>query len=193
MSSIKFFTFSAGAIDLSVTDIARAMYKEALIPNQYDYKDPTTGLSFQLISPTKILIADPQFPVVKAILTARWQILYDATFNGPSNLKFVTMGQDVTVPTNWKTLNDVLLYHLYEGNLPIQTPEEVCMSLVTLDDSLYVVGTLFTPSQPYLRLALTSAQSIAANTEARIAYNTVDDQVGAEEADGPSSEHLPPF
>ena len=62
MSSIKFFTFRAGAIDLSVADIARAMYKEALIPNQYDYKDPTTGLSFQLISPTKILVADPQFP-----------------------------------------------------------------------------------------------------------------------------------
>ena len=46
--------------------------------------------------------------MVKLILTARWQVLYDANFNGPSKLKFVAMGQDVAVATNWKTLNDVL-------------------------------------------------------------------------------------
>ena len=183
MSTVKFFTFNGGLIDLPINDISKAMYKEAVVPNQYDYKDPDTGLSFQMISPTKLFIADPQFPVVKAILTARWQILYDATYPSPANLKFVTMGQDVTLSSNWKTLNDVLLYHLYPGDLPVATPEQVYMSVVTLDDSMYVVGTLFTPSQPYLRLVLTGPQNVASNAEARITYNSIDDQVGTEEAD----------
>ena len=99
-SNVRFFSFRQGTLMLTPNDIAKAMYKEALVPNQYDYTDPSTGLSFQLISPTKLFVADPSYPVVKLILTARWQVLYDANFNGPSKLKFVAMGQDVTVANN---------------------------------------------------------------------------------------------
>ena len=115
-SNVRFFSFGQGTLMLTPNDIAKAMFKEALVPNQYDYTDPSTGLSFQLISPTKLFVADPSYPVVKLILTARWQVLYDANFNGPSKLKFVAMGQDVTVANNWKTLNDVLLYHSFSGS-----------------------------------------------------------------------------
>ena len=181
--NVKFFSFQQGTLTLTPSDIAKAMYKDALIPNQYDYNDISTGLSFQLISPTKLFVADPSYPVVNLILTAKWQALYDANFNAPGNLKFVTMGQDVTVQSNWKTLNDVLLYHSFSGVLPVQVPEQVYMSVISLDDSMYIVGTLFTPSQPYLRLVLTGTQSIASNADTRIAYNSTDDQVGTEEAD----------
>ena len=109
-SNVRFFSFRQGTLMLTPADNAKAMYKEALVPNQYDYVDLSTGLSSQLISPPKLFVADPSYPVVNLILTARWQILYDANFNGPSKLKFVAMGQGVAVATNWKTLNDVLFY-----------------------------------------------------------------------------------
>jgi len=182
-SSITFFSFGKGNLRLSPSSIAKAMYKEASVPNQYDYKDPESGLSFQMLTPTRLFIADPTFPVVALILAANWQVLYDASFSGPGNLKFVTMGQDITVSTNWKTLNDVLLYPSFNGKLPVGIPEEVYMKVVTLDDNVYVVGTLFTPSQPYIRLVLTGTQSVASNAEARITYNSIDDTVGTEEVD----------
>jgi hypothetical protein len=51
----------------------------------------------------------------------------------------------------------------FSGPLPVKVAEQVYMSVVPLDDSMYIVGTLFTPSQPYLRLTYngTPAQSIA--------------------------------
>ena len=113
-------------------------------------------------------------------------MLYDGSSVAPGNLKFATMGQDVTVQSNWKTLNDVLLYHSFSGVLPVQVPEQVYMSVETLDDSLYVVGTLFTPSQPYLTLSKTSSpvQAIP-NTGGgnRIEFNRILDQIGTEEVD----------
>ena len=142
-SNARLFSFRRGALMLTPADIAKAMCKVALVPSQYDYADPSTGLSFQLISPTKLFVADPSYPVVKLKLTARWQVLYDANFNGPSNLKFVTMGQDVTVASNWKTLNDVLLYHSFSGNLPVKVAEQVYMSVVPFVDSMYIVGAFF--------------------------------------------------
>ena len=181
--NVKFFSYQQGLITLSPNDIAKAMYKDASVPIAYDYKDLITGLSFQLITPTKLFVVDESFPVNKLIPTAKWQVLYDASFNGPGNVKFVMMGQDATVQSNWKTLNDVLQYHLYAGTLPVQDLESVYMKLITLDDSMYIVGTLFTPSQPYVRLVLTGTQTVASNAEARIAYNSIDDQVGVEEAD----------
>ena len=149
---MQFFSYHQGLITLSPNDIAKAMYKEASVPIAYDYKDFLTGLSFQNITPTKLFVADESFPVNKLFLTAKWQVIYDATFNGVGNLKFVTMGQDATVTSNWKTLNDVLAYHQFAGPLPVQDLESVYMKLTTVDDSMYIVGTLFTPSQPYLRL-----------------------------------------
>ena len=169
-SNVRFFSFRQGTLMLTPNDIAKAMYKEALVPNQYDYTDPATGLFFQLISPTKLFVADPSYPVVKLLLTDRWQILYDANFNGPSKLKFVAMGQDVTVANNWKTLNVVLFHRSFSGPLPVKVAEQVYMSVVPKDDSMYIVGTLFTPSQPYLRLTYngTPAQSIASNAIASL-------------------------
>ena len=65
--NVKFFSFQQGTLTLTPSDIAKAMYKDALIPNQYDYNDISTGLSFQLISPTKLFVADPSYPVVNLI------------------------------------------------------------------------------------------------------------------------------
>ena len=179
--NVQFFSYRQGILSLSPNEIARAMYKDASVPINYDYNDFLTGLSYQNITPTKLFVADTAFPVNQRIITARWQVLYDATFVG--GVKFVMMGQDATVSTNWKSINDVLVYHQYAGPLPVNDLESAYMKLITLDDSMYIVGTLFTPSQPYLRLVLTGPQSVASNTEARIAYNSIDDQVGVEEAD----------
>jgi hypothetical protein len=66
-SNVKIsFHSEQGTLMLTPNDIAKAMYKEALVPNQYDYTDPSTGLSFQLISPTKLFVADPSYPVCEA-------------------------------------------------------------------------------------------------------------------------------
>ena len=111
------------------------MYKEAVLPFSYDYRDPSTKLSFQMVSPTRLFICDPTFPVIASILNAQWQIIYDSTFTGVGNLKFVASGADATVSTNWKSLNDVLQFYNFAGKLPINSLETVYMKLVTLDDS----------------------------------------------------------
>ena len=83
------------------------MYKEASKPGGYDYRDPRTGLSFQLAGTTRAFVCDPDCPVVSQILTAQWQIIYDATYSGVGDIKFVAKGLDNTISANWISMNDV--------------------------------------------------------------------------------------
>ena len=86
---IYFNSYNQGIIPLTPSEISKAMYKEASRPGGYDYRDPTAGLSFQLVGTTRAFVCDPDFPVVSQILNAQWQIIYDATYSGVENLKFV--------------------------------------------------------------------------------------------------------
>ena len=106
MTTIKFPSFYGGFIDIDLSVIESAMHSESLDKNQYDYRDPS-GLSFQKISKTYILIADPSYSLVNQILNDRWQIIYDPNFTGFSNVKFIPRDTAKT-PENSKSINDVL-------------------------------------------------------------------------------------
>ena len=181
--NIYFSSYNQGIITLTPSGISKAMYKEASAPGGYDYRDPITGLSFQLVGTTRAFVCDPDCPVVSQILTAQWQIIYDATYSGIENVKFVAKGLDNTVSTNWKSINDVLQVYNWTGTLPVVQLSQVYMGVFNISESLYVVGTLFTPSQPYVRVVVTGTQTVATNAEARIQFNSIDDQVGTEEGD----------
>ena len=142
--TIYFNSYNQGIIELTPAEISKAMYKEASRPGGYDYRDPQTGLSFQLVGTTRAFVADPDSPIVSQILTAQWQIIYDATFSGVGKLKFVARGLDNTVSTNWKTINEVLQSYNWSGNLPVKTLSQVYMGVFHKSTSLYVVGTLLT-------------------------------------------------
>jgi hypothetical protein len=181
-----FSSFQQGLIEIPIAALSKAMYKEAASPATYDYRDPNTGLSFQKASTTRLFIADPSFPIVSTILTAKWQIFYNASSTGLEKLVFVAAGVDATQTSNWKDINQVLQSYNWAGQLPLTQLSQVYMMLVVLDDPTYVVGTLFTPSQPYLKLTYTGTGSpfqFSANTLTLIPYDTVSDAVGAEEAD----------
>jgi len=185
-SPFYFSSFQQGQIEIPITALSKAMYKEAVSPSTYDYRDPNTGLSFQRASTTRLCIADPSFPIVSTILAARWQIFYSASFTGLEKLVFVAAGADITQQSNWKDINQVLQSYNWAGQLPLTQLSQVYMMLVVLDDPTYVVGTLFTPSQPYLKLTYTGTGSpfqFSANTLTLIPYDTISDSVGAEEVD----------
>jgi hypothetical protein len=182
--TISFSSFNRGTVNLATSYLARAMYSEAVAPTRYDYRDPLTGLSFQLVSSTRALIADPSFPVVKQILDAQWQISYDSTYSGVGKLKFVAQGQDATVAGNWKSINDVLQQYNYGGSLPIVSLAQVYMLVASLKNSDYIVGTLFTPSQPYLELTRAGAAvQLLQGADKLVPFDTVVDSVGLEEVD----------
>ena len=44
---------------------------------------------FKKNSKTRVLIADPSYPITKQILNDRWQIFYDPTFTGYGSIRFV--------------------------------------------------------------------------------------------------------
>jgi len=121
------------------------MHSESLDKNQYDYRDGS-GLSFQKISKTRVLIADPAYPITKQILNDRWQIFYDPTFSGFGNIRFVPRDTAIT-PQNSKDINDVLETYFYQGTLPIPSFVNVYMMVVAISEagsSNYITGTLFT-------------------------------------------------
>ena len=59
------------------------------------------------------------------------------------------------------------------------------MGVFDISTSLYVVGTLFTPSQPYLRLRWsgTPTQTISSNATTRVAFDTLIDTTQSAEAE----------
>ena len=175
-----FSAYRKGNVSLDMEYIAKTMYSESVLPFAYDYRDPRTGLSFQLISPTRALIADPDFPVIKQILAAEWQIQYVAGFSGVGNVRFVAKGLDATVAANWKTINDVLQQYNFAGQLPIVSLAQVYMLAVRINDSKVITGTL-TPSQPYVSLSLTGTPpTLTVGTERTVPYNNVAETIGVE-------------
>ena len=155
MTSIRFpsyYVFFFKNIDISILE--SAMHSESLDKNQYDYRDGS-GLSLQTISTTRALISDPAFPITKQILNDRWQILYDPTYPGYQNIRFVP--RDTVVNSqNSKDKNYVLETNFYQGTLPIPSFVYTYMMVVPIREtgsSNYIVGTLFTPSQPYLKIS----------------------------------------
>ena len=179
-----FSTYRKGNVTLDMEYIAKAMYSESVLPFAYDYRDPQSNLSFQLISPTYALIADPDFPVVKQILAAEWQIQYAAGFSGVGNVRFVAKGLDASLAANWKTINDVLQQYNFAGQLPIVSLAQVYMLAVRINDSKVITGTLFTPSQPYVSLSLTGTPpTLTVGTERTVPYNNVAETIGVEESD----------
>ena len=183
-STVFFATYRQGSLNIPTSYISKLMYQESVSPQQYDVRDLRAGLSFQLVSSTRALIADPSFPIVKTILDAQWQVIYDSTYTGVDNVKFVAQGSDPTVASNVKSINDVLQLYNYTGALPIVSLSQVFMQVIKLGDNQYVVGTLFTPSQPYINLTYTgTTTSLAANTFTAIPFNTISDTIGLEEAD----------
>ena len=88
MTSIRFPSYCCGLIIIDLSVLVSAMRSDSLEKNQ-DYYGDGSGLSFQRISKTRVLIADPAFPITKQILNDRWQILYDPTFTGYQNIRFV--------------------------------------------------------------------------------------------------------
>jgi hypothetical protein len=160
MTSIQFPRFYGGYTNIDLSVLESAMHSEALDKTQYDYID-SSGLSFQKISKTYILIADPAFSIVKQILDDRWQIFYDAAFTGFGNVKFIPQGAAIS-PANSKDINDVLETYLYQGTLPIPAFENIYMKIVKLQEtSNYTIGTLFTPCQPYLKVSFMYNNGIA--------------------------------
>lgn len=182
-TSIHFATYYQGTVKIPMSYISKAMYQEAVAPTQYDYKDSETGLSFQKISSTYVFIADPACPIVSTILKAQWQVLYDTSYVG--SVKFVAKGASTTVSSNWKSINDVLQSYNWLGSLPITSLSQVYMAIAPINDSSYIVGTLFTPSQPYLKLTFSGSTpfSLSPNTLAQIPFDTITDSVGVEETD----------
>lgn len=189
MTSIRFPSYYGGFINIDLSVLESVMHSESLDKNQYDYRDGS-GLSFQKISKTRILIADPAYPITKQILNDRWQIFYDPTFSGYQNIRFVPR-DTVVNPQNSKDINDVLETYFYQGTLPIPSFVNVYMMVVPIRDagsSNYIVGTLFTPSQPYLKISYMYNASVSNiippnRTFARIQYDQVVETLGAEETD----------
>ena len=189
MTSIKFPRYFGGSVDIDISVLESAMHSESLDKNQYDYRD-VSGLSFQKISKTRILIADPAFPITKQILNDRWQIFYDPTFAGYQNIGFVLRDTVVSNP-NSKDINDVLETYFYQGVLPIPSFINIYMMVVPISQvasSNYITGTLFTPSQPYLKISYMYNASVnniipADLVFARIQYDQVVETLGPEETD----------
>ena len=117
MTTISFPRYYGGSVNIDVSVLESAMHSESLDKNQYDYRD-SSGLSFQKISKTRILIADPAYPITKQILDDRWQIFYDTTYTGFQNIRFVPR-DTVVSPASSKDINDVLETFFYQGTLPI--------------------------------------------------------------------------
>ena len=66
-ASIKFPRCCGGSLDIDISVRESATHSESLDKNQYDYRDGS-GLSFQKISKTRVLIADPAYPITKQIV-----------------------------------------------------------------------------------------------------------------------------
>ena len=189
MTSIKFPRYYGGSVDIDISVLESAMHSESLDKNQYDYRDGS-GLSFQKISKTRILIADPAFPITKQILNDRWQIFYDPTFTGYQNIRFVPR-DTVASNANSKDINDVLETYFYQGILPIPSFINIYMMIVPISEAgtnNYIIGTLFTPSQPYLKISYMYNASVnniipADLVFARVQYDQVVETLGAEETD----------
>ena len=177
--TVKFTSYRYGPLSLSLSSVSKAMYKEALAPNSYDYRDPKNGLSFQLISRIHIFICDPAYQIVQTILDAKWQIIYSSAFTaGIENVMFVAKDADPTATSNQKSISDVLQFYNYSETLPIKTLGQAYMKVVALDNSTYIVGTLFTPSQPYVNLTLSSTTlNLASGVESRLLFDTLSGSV----------------
>ena len=80
--SIQFSSYKRGIVNFDLSVLESAMQTETLDSSQYDYIDPTTGISFQKISKTYLFIADPSYPLTKMILDDEYQIFYDASYSG---------------------------------------------------------------------------------------------------------------
>ena len=172
--TVYFSTYTNSSVPLTTSYLSRVVYSEAVLPTQYDYRDSFNGLSYQLISPTKVLVADPAFPVVSQILAAQWQVIYDSTYSSVGNLKFVAKGLDATVSANWKSINDLLQQYNYTGVVPIVSLAQVYMMVVSIQNNQYIVGTVFTPSQPFVEVCLTGAPpTLTVGTERLIPFNAV--------------------
>lgn len=189
--SIQFSSYNRGIITFDASVLESAMQTETLDSFQYDYIDPNTGISFQKISKTYLFIADPSYPLTKAILDDEYQIIYDPTYTGFQQIKFVGKGLNPFSPANAKDINDILEIqkYNYKGILPITSFQQLYMKIHQLEaKSNYIVGTLFTPSQPYLKVSYMYNESIqntipANITFARIKYDHVVESIGNEEKD----------
>ena len=101
--------------------------------------------NFKKKSKTRILIADPAFPITKQILNDRWQIFYDPTFTGYQNIRFVPR-DTVVSNANSKDINDVLETYFYQGVLPIPSFIYIYMMIVPISEAgtnNYIIGTFF--------------------------------------------------
>lgn len=184
---VSFDAYRQGTLNFTSDDLSEYMYNAAITEStQYDYKDPRTGLSFQKLTSTRLLVVDPAFPVNAQILAAEWQIIFDTNY-APTNVKFVAKNQSAAVSSNWKSINDVLASLNWDGSLPVRALSHIYMQVFQLTTNSYIVGTLYTPSNPYIKLgynAVGGANTIAAGAGgSAIPYDTIIEQQGAEEAD----------
>lgn len=184
MSSISFYKYYSGPTNINLNEVLRIMKSETLLPDQYDVS--YLGLSFQKVGKSAIFIIDPAFSFGKRIIQDAWIIKYDKTFTGYGNLKFSPQA-DAGLSYN---INQVLQQYGYDNELPIKSFESIYMKLVKLDTINYLVGTVFQPNQPYLRLKYIKSSDItfSIGNEVRIPYNTIEYSSNDNETDDTSSE-----
>ena len=136
------------------------------------------------------MIYDPNYSITKQILNDRWQFFYDTAFTGYQNIRFVPR-DTVVSPANSKDINDVLETYYYQGVLPIPSFINIYMMVVAISETgtpNYITGTLFTPSQPYLKVTFMYNDSVPCIIPpnivfARIRYDQVVETLGDEETD----------
>jgi hypothetical protein len=184
--SVDFATYSGSILTIDLRQLEYAMYSESLNPEQYDYRDPNSQISFQKISKSYLFIADPAYRITGQLLADQWVISYDENYSGFGHVMFVAQGDDPSVSGNRKDINDVLASYFYDGVLPINSFQDVYIKVVKLADPTYITGTFFTPSQPYLQMTYTAPSTplqLNAGATIRIPYNTVSDTVEPDTAD----------